>query len=104
MDCRIFPAVSCMSQGKLICFTYYQGKYLQPLLLHVSYKIKAYTGDPAFLIFCIIPHIHSVFRNLTGFCDFLRSAGCTVQIKLNPFIPVAFQFPAERFCGFLFFL
>ena len=72
------------------------------LSLRVSDKIKAYTGDIAFLIFCIVPHISSIFRNLTGFCDFFRSAWCSIEIKRNSVLTIKLQFPSTGFCGFLF--
>ena len=71
--------------------------------LTFSDKIKAYTGDMPFFIFCIIPHIDSIFRNLTGFCDFFRSAWFSVQIKRNTFFPVNLKFFTECLCRILFY-
>lgn len=71
----------CMSSGEL--FLSGEPLSLSCRSLTFSDKIKAYTGDMPFFIFCIIPHIDSIFRNLTGFCDFFRSTGLTVEIKGN---------------------
>lgn len=69
----------CMSSGELLrpgnrfllsCITFFELNQS----LHRQY---------AFFIFRIIPHVNSIFRNLTGFCDFFRSTGLTVEIKGN---------------------
>ena len=89
------PHMVCMSSGEL--FRYPGNRFLLSCRsLTFSDKIKAYTGDMPFFIFCIIPHIDSIFRNLTGFCDFFRSAWFSVQIKRNTVFPVNLQFSYEE--------
>ena len=63
----------CMSSGEL--FLSGEPLSLSCRSLTFSDKIKAYTGDMPFFIFCIIPHIDSIFRNLTGFAIFFGVLG-----------------------------
>lgn len=91
----------CMSSGEL--FLSGEPLSLSHQSLTFSDKIKAYTGDMPFFILCIIPHIDSIFRNLTGFCDFFRSTWFSVQIKRNTFFPVNLKFFTECLCRILFY-
>lgn len=91
----------CMSSGDL--FLSGEPLSLSHQSLTFSDKIKAYTGDMPFFILCIIPHIDSIFRNLTGFCDFFRSTWFSVQIKRNTFFPVNLKFFTECLCRILFY-
>ena len=90
----------CMSSGD----DRYPGNRFSYVRSLFANKIKAYTGNMAVFIFRIIPHIDPVFRNLTGFCDFFRSAWCSIEIKRNSVLTIKLQFPSKGFCGLLFFL
>lgn len=74
----------CMSSGVVVI----RGTVFSYVRSLFSNKIKAYTGDMAFLIFRIIPHIDSVFRNLTGFCDFFRSTWRSIEIKRDSLLTI----------------
>ena len=88
----------CMSSGEL--FLSGEPLSLSCRSLTFSDKIKAYTGDMPFFIFCIIPHITSAFCNLTGFCNGFRRTWFSFQIQVDPLILVFQKFIFQTFTGF----
>lgn len=73
-----------------------------PLLLLILDKIEVHTSDPSVFIFCVIPHIPTAFRKLTGFCNGSGCAGYSIQIKRDTAGLIELQLLLERFLGFLF--
>ena len=92
----------CMSSGEL--FLSGEPLSLSCRSLTFSDKIKAYTGDMPFFIFCIIPHITSVFCDHTGSRYRLRLTWTAIQIKLYSLSAVKLQLWLQRFYGIIVFL
>ena len=76
--------------------------FTSSVLLFFSDKIEVYPGDPSFFIFHVIPHITTIFCNLTGFCNVFRSTGFSVKIERNSLWAVLFQLLFEWLTQFFF--
>lgn len=77
--------------GKPIFVTFIRENPFFLYALGVFYPVKIYSCDPSVLIFCIIPHITSVFCDHTGSRYRLRLTWTAIQIKLYSLSAVKLQ-------------
>ena len=85
-----------------LIFPRFSFSFTSSVLLFFSDKIEVYPGDPSFFIFHVIPHITTIFCNLTGFCNVFRSTGFSVKIERNSLWAVLFQLLFEWLTQFFF--
>ena len=103
-----FSSISILSFSLLLSslifphFSFSFISFTSSVLLFFSDKIEVYPGDPSFFIFHVIPHITTIFCNLTGFCNVFRSTGFSVKIERNSLWAVLFQLLFEWLTQFFF--
>ena len=76
--------------------------FTSSVLLFFSDKIEVYPGDPSFFIFHVIPHITTIFCNLTGFCNRFGVTWCTIKVQRDSLFKVTLKFFFQWFTQDLF--